>query len=150
LEVRHTTTRRHAGADALVRLGTVAVCHRGDLQMTNKFLLALTVAGKRFLHGFYLSGVFVFLMFLAFSSDTGELFWIVLILGAIVGLPWTTIFFPALGLTDQRMDFFFSSLVPGHTEWDAVLGLAIATVFLGLHINGMLFFRSRPRNKETN
>jgi len=107
--------------------------------MTNELVLLLKMFGKRFLHGFFLSGPFVISLLIAIATNIGELFYIVLIVGAIVGLPWSLMFLPLLGVTNQRMDAFFMSLVPGHSEWDAVIGLAITTVFLGLHINGMLF-----------
>jgi len=108
-------------------------------------------AGRKFLHGLYFSGPFAALFFLAFVSS-GELLAAVLILGAIFGLPWTVAFVPLIPLADvtnHRMYSFFSSLIPGHSEWDAVMGLAIATIFLGLHINGMLFINRKSRNKQT-
>ena len=125
--------------------------HGDYAHMTTKLLLLLIPAGKRFLHGFYLSGSFALLLLLASVSNNGELLGLVLILGAIVGLPWTVMFFPAIPLADvtnQRMYSFFKSLIPGDSEWGAIAGLAIATIFLGLHINGMLFIRSKSHNEE--
>lgn len=116
--------------------------------MTNTKQILFKVA-RSLISGFLFSGPIMLAFAVALLTSLGYLFYTILVLGAIFGLPWSFILGAGtISLADANSPAtheFFAQIIPGNTEWDAVFGWAMAVVVCSAHINGIVILSIRRR-----